>query len=514
MKKDEQQDAELTFQSHWYKSILNAIPFPITVTDENMNWTFVNKAVEDFLGTKMEDMLGKPCSNWNAHICNTPDCGIACAKRGLKRTFFTHDGASYQVDVEILKKIDGTVAGFIEVVQDITKLKEMEEEALSASKAKSQFLSSMSHEMRTPMNAIIGMAAIGLNAADIEQKNNALKKIEDASKHLLGVINDVLDMSKIEANKLDLSHIAFDLKHLLHKAVSFVQFSMDDKGLIFSMNVDSNAPSFFVGDDQRLTQVIANLLSNALKFTPKGGKISLDVIMLGEENGTCELRFEVADTGIGIAPDQQEKIFNAFEQAESGITRKFGGTGLGLVITKRIIELMGGKIWVESELGKGARFIFTIKLKCNEKDSTSQSEVDEIDSVITKELYEKLKEKKLLVVEDLEINREILISLLDNTGLIIETAENGEEALDMVASDPQKFDLIFMDVQMPVMDGLEATRQIRALPELSERKLPIIAMTANVFQEDIENCYAAGMDDHIGKPLEMAKVLMKLYEYL
>jgi CheY-like chemotaxis protein len=371
----------------------------------------------------------------------------------------------------------------------------------------------MSHELRTPMNAIIGMAAIGKNADDMERKDTALNRIEDASRHLLGVINDVLDMSKIEANKLELSHIVFDLNHCLDKAVSLVQFSMEAKNLSFSMNVDKNAPSLVVGDDLRLTQVITNLLSNAVKFTPREGKINLDVSYIGERDGICKLRFEIADTGIGISVEHQERIFNPFEQAESGTTRKFGGTGLGLVITKSIIELMGGNIWVESELGKGARFIFVIELLRDDNDSL-QPGSDTKGKISVKDIHEQFKGKRLLIVEDMEINREILISLLEETGLIIDTAENGKEALDIITAAPDKYDLVFMDMQMPVMDGLEATRQIRALPAVSNRKLPIIAMTANVFQEDIDNCYAAGMDAHIGKPIDLAEVLEKLSEYL
>ena len=502
--------------AHWYESLLDAIPFFVSAQDLNGICTFVNAAAESFLGIEWEEIVGLPCNRWAFPICDTENCAIECAKRGRMRTHFSHKNDSYQVDTKMLKDMNNNSIGYMEIIQDISKMEHMakqQAEAEAASVAKSSFLSAMSHEMRTPMNAIIGMVSIGKNSEELERKNYALNKIEEASKHLLGVINDVLDMSKIEANKLELSHVSFDLTQSLKKAVSLVQFNMEEKNLKFIMNIADNTPSFLFGDDQRLTQVITNLLSNAVKFTPKDGDVSLDVSLADDTNGICEMRFEVADSGIGIDPQQHEKIFHPFEQAESGITRKFGGTGLGLVITKSIIELMNGKIWVVSNLGTGARFIFTVKLPRDEKYSgvhpaaaSNESTLDETEGSFSG--------KRLLIAEDIEINREILISLLEGTGLIIETAENGKEAIDKITEDPERYDLVFMDMQMPVMDGLEATRKIREITCGREKRLPIIAMTANVFQEDIDKCREAGMDDHVGKPLDIANVFEKLREYL
>jgi PAS domain S-box-containing protein len=426
------------------------------------------------------------------------------------------DGRRRIVEVTSCVIKGGMVAA---MCMDLTEIRMMESELIKAknnaeqaSRAKSEFLSHMSHEMRTPMNAIIGMTTIAKNAADNEQKNYALNKVENASMHLLGIINDILDMSKIEVDKLELMYAEFDFRNLLQKAVSSVHFPMEEKKHLFSMNVDSNAPSFCIGDSQRLKQVITNLLSNAIKFTPEGGEISLNVSLASEKDGMCELRFEVTDNGIGISAEQKEKIFRMFEQGENSTNRKYGGTGLGLAITKHIVELMGGKISVESEHGKGSRFFFTVKL-LHIDNSRPQSGSDEI-------LTEKDNEfagRQMLLVEDIEINREILIALLDETGLIIDTAENGIEALDKITMDPDAYDVVFMDMQMPEMDGLEATRRIRALEsKLGEplRRVPIIAMTANVFKDDIEKCLAAGMDDHIGKPLDADTVFEKLRKYL
>ncbi|MCL2804413.1 MAG: ATP-binding protein [Treponema sp.] len=512
----EKHHKEVLKQAHWYSTILDATPLPITVTDKDMNWTFVNKAVENFLGMKREDMIGKHCSMWNSDICNTPNCGIACAKRGLKQTFFNHKDSSYQVDVETLKDMDGKTAGYIEVVQDITMVEILaRQEAEAESRAKSTFLANMSHEMRTPMNAIIGMTTIGKKSGDIEQKNHALNKIGDASSHLLGVINDVLDMAKIEANKLELSPVEYSFEQMVQKVLTIVNFRIDEKHLRLIINIDNNVPRSLIGDEQRLIQVITNLLSNAVKFTPEKGEIRLEAYY-----NNSELRIEVTDSGIGISPENHEKLFYAFEQAETGTSRQYGGTGLGLPISKCIIELMGGRIWVESELGKGAKFIFTVKTQrgANENLDT-ENKINDNNAVSIGQF----KGKRLLIAEDIEINREILIALLKETELVIDCAENGKEALEMVEASwgnpSAEYDIIFMDVQMPLMNGHEATRHIRAFETKQEetgrhRRIPIIALTANVFKSDIEECLAAGMDDHLGKPLDIDKVIEKLRIYL
>ena len=384
-----------------------------------------------------------------------------------------------------------------------------------ASQAKSDFLSNMSHEMRTPMNAIIGMTTIGKRSGDIARKDYSLNKIEEASTHLLGIINDVLDMAKIEADKLELSPVEFAFSTLLHNVVSVVNFRVEEKHQSLSIQVEGGVPKFVIGDAQRLAQVIINLLSNAVKFTPEGGKIHLNASYIGEKDGVCELRLEVADNGIGISPEQQNRLFRAFEQAESGTSRKFGGTGLGLSISKSIVELMDGRIWVESEPGKGSRFIFTVKIKRGDNEMISSDTEypgqEEDNNAGQKKVFPG---KKVLIAEDVDINREILIALLDGAGMLIDSAKNGKEAVDMVATAPDKYDLVFMDIQMPEMDGLEATSRIRALPLRRERRLPIIAMTANVFKSDIEECLSVGMDEHIGKPLNFDEVLRCLQKYL
>jgi len=381
-----------------------------------------------------------------------------------------------------------------------------------ASQAKSDFLANMSHEMRTPLNAIIGMTLIGKKSNTMDEKIHALNKIGDASSHLLGLVNDILDMAKIEADKLELHPDEFNFEHMLDRVLSVIHFRADEKQQSLTVDVDGKIPNFVVGDDQRLSQVITNILANAVKFTHVGGEINLDISLVEETNERLELRVEVEDNGIGISAERQHNLFDAFEQADRSINREYGGTGLGLAISKRIIDLMGGNIYIESELDKGTKTIFTVYVGRSKKEETGnvKAKGTSVD-IITRDHF---KGKQMLMAEDVEINREILIALLSDSGLIIDCAETGKEALDMVAAEPGKYDIIFMDLQMPQMDGLEATKLIRALPDEQGKKIPIVAMTANVFQDDINACLAAGMNAHLSKPLDYDKMMEVLKKYL
>ena len=441
--------------------------------------------------------------------------GIACIDECKRERIFTEDEVNMltYASLMLVNSINRHEQS-IQLSETNEHLADALERAMVASKAKGNFLSNMSHEMRTPMNAIIGMTTIGLKEDNIERKNNALNKIAEASRHLLGIINDVLDMAKIEANKLELTPIEFDFANMLHNVMTFIQFRVDEKQQRLSVNVDGNIPRFLVGDEQHLAQVITNLLSNAVKFTPEGGEIRIDAALINDKEGECEIRIEVADSGIGISKEQQDKLFTSFEQAESGISRQYGGTGLGLVISKSIVELMDGKIWIESELGKGSRFIFVVKaMRSSKAPAVNEGKYDSA-NISNAVGNGEFVGRKMLVAEDIEINREILLALLEDTGLEIDCVENGKEALMMIEAEPDKYDIVFMDMQMPIMDGREATRRIRALPERRRGRLPIIAMTANVFKSDVEECLAAGMDDHLGKPIDIDNVMKKLRKYL
>ena len=400
------------------------------------------------------------------------------------------------------------------------KLIAAKKNAESTSRAKGEFLSNMSHEMRTPLNAIIGMTAIGKSALGTEKKDYSFGKIEDASTHLLSVIDDVLDMAKIEANKMELSPVEFDFEKMVQRVVNVVNFRVNEKQQQLYVSIDRKIPCKLLGDDSRLSQVITNMLSNAVKFTPGGGFIRLDIRLIEEKDGVCTVQFTTADSGIGISPEQQSRLFTSFQQADSSTSRKFGGTGLGLVISKRIVEMMGGQIYVESELGKGASFIFTVKLTECEAGRRTVLSTEQVPCTGDGAPY-KFTGCHILLAEDVEINREIVLSLLEPTELQIDSAETGAEALRLYCANPERYDMILMDLQMPEMDGLEATRKIRAF-EIEQcsasphkrNRVPIIAMTANVFRQDIDECLGAGMDDHVGKPLDMAVVLGKLRKYM
>ncbi len=386
--------------------------------------------------------------------------------------------------------------------------------AEKASRAKSEFLSNMSHEIRTPMNAILGMTSMAKSTHDPTRKDYCLDKIETASTHLLGIINDILDMAKIEANKLELSAVPFRFADMVRDAVGIIRLKADEKSQRLTIRIDENIPDTLVGDDQRLRQVITNLLGNASKFTPERGAIELEARLNGRADSLHTIRISVKDSGIGISREQQARLFDSFEQAESSTSRKFGGTGLGLTIAKRIVTTMGGDIQVESEPGKGAMFSFTVALPTGEESARTEAAPALAPEDSLPAAPADLAGHRILLVEDVEINREIVLALLEPTGLAVDCAENGAEAVEMVRRDPGRYDMIFMDLQMPEMDGFEATKRIRLLDVPRGATLPIVAMTANVFHEDVEKCLAAGMNDHVGKPLEIDKVLAVIRKYL
>ena len=379
-----------------------------------------------------------------------------------------------------------------------------------ASVSKSMFLSNMSHEMRTPLNAIMGMNEIAKKTDELERIRYCQDKITGAADHLLGVINDILDISKIEAGKYTLSETAFFVRDMLDKVLNVVSFRMDEKAQVFTIDVDDGVPEALFTDRQRLMQVITNLLSNAMKFTPEGGSITLKIAKARETDDALVIRFDIADTGIGIPPEQQSSLFESFVQADGSISRKFGGTGLGLAISKNIVEMMDGEIWVESEPGKGAVFSFTVR---TQKAALANGASVQADESAEQSEYN-FSGKHILLAEDVEINREIVLALLEDTGAAFDCAETGTQACDMFLEEPDKYDLFLMDIQLPGMDGYEATRKIRANEGENTKSVPIIAMTANVFREDIDRCTASGMNGHIGKPIVTEEVLLTLNKHL
>jgi signal transduction histidine kinase/CheY-like chemotaxis protein len=366
--------------------------------------------------------------------------------------------------------------------------------ASAASEAKSQFLANMSHEIRTPLNAVLGLAHL-LSETKLEpQQRDYVEKIEIAGHTLLHIVNDILDFSKIEAKRIELERTEFALEDILVMLDAIASAGLKGKPVAFHCGIEAGVPDRLVGDRLRLQQVLVNLVSNAIKFTARG-HVRLDITLEDRRDDTVWLKFMVQDTGIGIAPDQQEKLFQAFTQADASTTRRYGGTGLGLAISRHLVELMGGRLELTSQPGVGSTFHFTLPFGR----ARETKEVEPL--LVARDGEETLAGLRLLLVEDNPINRMVAGEILRRAGAEVIIAENGCAALEKLDAD---VDAVLMDVQMPEMDGLEAARRIRAQPRYAD--LPIIAMTANVTQDDIHACLHAGMNDHVGKPLDAVQL--------
>jgi PAS domain S-box-containing protein len=533
----------LTESESRQRMILETLGEGVFGADVNGVCSFINPAGLAMLGFSEGEVLGHSTHGLfhHHHADGTPypssDCPILQTAtdgriRRAEDAFWRKNGVVFPVRLTITPtRRDGRISGVVVSFSDISEIQRtarelernrdnLEDEvrqrtgqldiarqaAETASRSKSAFLANMSHEIRTPLNAVLGMVHLLRRDHPTLEQVDRLDKIDAASQHLLAVINDILDISKIEAGKLQLDTTKTDINIILKRVVSVLGERAREKGLALLTESDGCAQTL-IGDPTRLTQCLINYTANAIKFTEKGS-VTVRARRVSTIADDVLLRFEVEDTGIGIAEESIPRLFGIFEQADASTTRKFGGTGLGLAITRRLAELMGGEVGVSSQVGVGSLFWFTARL------SPGNADMDVIASsfagLLPHAVQDTLAGRHLLIVEDEPINREIALELLQEFGTTADTAENGRQALDMVKAG--NYDLILMDMQMPEMDGLEATRQIRAQPQYT--LLPIIAMTANAFAEDRQRCLEAGMNDFIVKPVDPDELKILLLHYL
>ncbi|WP_052501705.1 PAS domain S-box protein [Thiomicrospira microaerophila] len=502
-----------------FKDVAEAAGEYIWEIDAEGKYVFITPQVEDLLGYSVDEIIGRsPFEFMPAEEAQRVQVMVmewAAKKsswRGLEHVSHHPDGRLVYQRVSGLPIISetGELLGFRGTGRDVTqeveyqramedakKTAELAQQvAEAANKAKSEFLANMSHEIRTPMNGIIGMSELGVKGTDPEKMRHQLRRVNQSGRLLLGIINDILDFSKIEAGMLELDQQPFQLRQLKDELNSLFIGMAQDKGLDFGVYCDctDNCVTCLYGDSLRLRQVLTNLIGNAIKFTARGEvrlEIKLKYPDSNQPNDLAQLECAIKDTGIGMTPEQQSKLFKAFTQADTSITRKHGGTGLGLVISEKLVRLMGGgDIHIQSELGKGSVFSFSVTMPlCDDeqrKQLISQPHFSDHSQLFG----------RVLLVEDNEINQEVAGEMLRQTGVSFEVAENGQVAVDKASV--QKFDLILMDIQMPVMDGYQACRAIRAF----NPTIPIIALTAAAMVEDKNKALAAGMNDHLAKPLD------------
>ncbi|MBF0523022.1 MAG: PAS domain S-box protein [Candidatus Omnitrophica bacterium] len=500
--------------------ILDNSAVAITLTDDQERVISWNKFTEHLLGMKHKDLYLKPVSSlypedeWKK--IRSEDIRKLGSKHHFETKVIKKGGEVIDVDlsVNVLKDANERIVGSVGILQDITDQKKAKEilvqaklAAESANTTKSLFLANMSHEVRTPMNTILGMIDLTLDTPLNEEQKDNLVVAKEAAKNLLNLLNDILDLSRVESGKIKLENIEFHLHNVIKNVCKGMAVLVREKDLEIVLNLDPQAPALVKGDPLRLRQILINLINNAIKFTASG-RITTSVHVVSSNDNEALLQFSVKDEGIGIPKDRQDKLFNVFTQVDDSTTRKYGGTGLGLAICKRLSEMMGGRIWVDSEDGKGSTFSFTANFEIVHKDPSAfliEQDAQEMDESFLKD---KLKGLKILLAEDNLVNQRMTAKILEKQGWIVEAVDNGQAAVEKI--DKDHFDVVLMDSQMPVLDGFEATKMIRSNEEKTGKHVPIIALTGRAMEEDRKKCFEIGMDGFVSKPIDRKKLFEEI----
>jgi PAS domain S-box-containing protein len=512
-----EREQQLAQQEALYRDLVEGHPYFINRFAADTTMLFVNRSMADYFGVPAETMLGKPWleglpeseqARVRAHLASfTPQNTLQlhenqiCRHDGQLRDVLWTNRAFFDEQGQLMY-LQSVGVDITEQKRAQTALSEAKQLAESANQAKSEFLANMSHEIRTPMNAILGLSEMALRENLPPKAHLHLSRIKQAADALLGILNDILDFSKIESGYMTLNPEPFYFDTLMDNLSVLFSETARKKGLNLQWQIDPALDAAYIGDEIRLRQVLVNLIGNAMKFTAKG-EVSMRVHLSAKRNQQAWLRFTIEDSGLGISAAQRERLFQPFSQADSSITREYGGTGLGLVISQRLVKAMGGgDIEVESELGVGSRFSFSVPLACcSEQDCARLLQANSVARPARLQ-------GRVLLVEDNEINQEVALEALQHLGLEVVIAANGEQAVALVEKQP--LDLVLMDIQMPLMDGYQATRRIRTF----NASLPIIALTAAAMVEDKQKALAAGMNDHLSKPIDSQRLYQVLSRWL
>ena len=515
-----QVEARLIKEEHVMEAILSSMAEKVVFHNPEMKIRWANQAACGFFGLEAEEVVGKNCQEILGR--READCRGCPVKIAIETGQYHQEhldfpeGKTMLISAYPVWNADGSLDGVVEVSRDVTErarmmaeLKRAKEESESASVAKSRFLANMSHEIRTPMNVIIGMANLASEKAANSEEKEYLEMIRESASSLLTLINDILDYSKIEAQGLELARVPINISQEIEKMILTLTPQAHKKGLELTCSVDKSIPRILLGDPARLHQILLNLIGNAIKFTKKG-KVAVGVRLedISGEDGKAQVFFSIKDTGIGIPRDKMGQLFEVFSQVHDSDPYEYEGTGLGLPISKNLVELMGGSLEFESEVNRGSIFYFTIPFAQPEEDMAGK----ELKMPPSREVPDSKVRGGLdiLLVEDKLMNQKLATIYLEKMGHAVTPAFNGKEAVELYKS--RQFDLILMDIHMPAMDGYEATSHIRAWEAERGRHTPIIAMTAYAFEEDRDKCLKAGMDDYVSKPVDPAELYSKIYQ--